>query len=220
MSIIDSKALLRDIEGYWQDSILEQLAAYIRIPNQSPLFDPQWESHGHMERAVTLMADWCRAQSLPGARVEVRRLPGRTPLLLIDLPGELPGSVLLYGHLDKQPEFTGWLPGLGPWEPVMRDGRLYGRGAADDGYAVFSSLTAIAALKQQQVRLPRCLVLIEACEESGSEDLPAHLQALGAGLGEPGLVVCLDAECGNYEQVWCTTSLRGNLVGTLTVRVL
>jgi acetylornithine deacetylase/succinyl-diaminopimelate desuccinylase-like protein len=152
--------------------------------------------------------------------VEVRRLPGITPLLLVDIPGELPGSVLLYGHLDKQPEFTGWLPGLGPWEPVVRDGKLYGRGAADDGYAVFSSLTAIAALKQQQVRLPRCVVLIEACEESGSTDLPAHLEALGTAIGDPSLVVCLDAECGNYEQVWCTTSLRGNLVGTLRVRVL
>ena len=150
----------------------------------------------------------------------MRRLPGRTPLLLVDVPGELPGCVLLYGHLDKQPEFTGWLPGLGPWEPVLRDGKLYGRGAADDGYAVFSSLTAIAALKEQQVRLPRCVVLIEACEESGSIDLPAHLAALGDALGEPSLVVCLDAECGNYEQVWCTTSLRGNLVGTLRVRVL
>jgi acetylornithine deacetylase/succinyl-diaminopimelate desuccinylase-like protein len=128
--------------------------------------------------------------------------------------------VLLYGHLDKQPEFTGWLPGLGPWEPVIRDGKLYGRGAADDGYAVFSSLTAIAALKEQQVRLPRCVVLIEACEESGSVDLPAHLATLGDGIGEPSLVVCLDAECGNYDQLWGTTSLRGNLVGTLRVRVL
>ena len=128
--------------------------------------------------------------------------------------------MLLYGHLDKQPEFTGWLPGLGPWEPVIRDGKLYGRGAADDGYAVFSSLTAIAALKEQRVPLPRCVVLIEACEESGSVDLPAHLSALGTALGEPSLVVCLDAECGNYEQVWCTTSLRGNLVGNLRVRVL
>jgi acetylornithine deacetylase/succinyl-diaminopimelate desuccinylase-like protein len=150
----------------------------------------------------------------------VRRLPGRTPLLLVDIPGELPGSVLLYGHLDKQPEFTGWLPGLGPWEPVIRDGRLYGRGAADDGYAVFSSLTAITALREQQVRLPLCLVLIEACEESGSVDLPAHLESLGPTLGEPSLVVCLDAECGNYEQVWCTTSLRGIVDGTLRVRVL
>jgi acetylornithine deacetylase/succinyl-diaminopimelate desuccinylase-like protein len=126
----------------------------------------------------------------------------------------------LYGHLDKQPEFTGWLPGLGPWEPVVRDGKLYGRGAADDGYAVFSSLTAIAALKEQKIKLARCVLLIEACEESGSVDLPAHLDALGDAIGNPSLVVCLDAECGNYEQIWCTTSLRGNLTGRLRVRVL
>jgi len=217
---MDLKRLRSSIDTTWDDSITERLIEYVRIPNKSPMFDPQWQEHGHMEKAVTLMADWCRAQPLPGARVEVRRLPGITPLLLVDIPGELPGSVLLYGHLDKQPEFTGWLPGLGPWEPVVRDGKLYGRGAADDGYAVFSSLTAIAALKQQQVRLPRCVVLIEACEESGSTDLPAHLEALGTAIGDPSLVVCLDAECGNYQQVWCTTSLRGNLVGTLRVRVL
>ena len=217
---MDLKRLRSSIDTTWDDSITERLIEYVRIPNKSPMFDPQWQEHGHMEKAVTLMADWCRAQPLPAARVEVRRLPGITPLLLVDIPGELPGSVLLYGHLDKQPEFTGWLPGLGPWEPVVRDGKLYGRGAADDGYAVFSSLTAIAALKQQQVRLPRCVVLIEACEESGSTDLPAHLEALGTAIGDPSLVVCLDAECGNYEQVWCTTSLRGNLVGTLRVRVL
>ena len=217
---MDLKRLTGSIGRTWNDSILDRLIAYVRIPNKSPHFDPHWERNGHMEAAVKLMADWCRAQPLPGARVEVRRLPGRTPLLLVDVPGELPGCALLYGHLDKQPEFTGWLPGLGPWEPVVRDGRLYGRGAADDGYAVFSSLTAIAALKEQQVRLPRCVVLIEACEESGSDDLPAHLAALGSGLGEPSLVVCLDAECGNYEQVWCTTSLRGILDGTLRVRVL
>src|SRR5579863_8172430 len=217
---MDLKRLTTFVGNTWDRSIIERLVAYVRIPNKSPDFDPQWESHGHMEAAVQLMAEWCRLQPLPGMRVEVRRLPGRTPLLLIDVPGELPGCALLYGHLDKQPEFTGWLPGLGPWEPVIRDGKLYGRGAADDGYAVFSSLTAIAALKEQQVRLPHCVVLIEACEESGSGDLPAHLAALGDAIPEPSLVVCLDAECGNYEQVWCTTSLRGNLVGLLTVRVL
>jgi acetylornithine deacetylase/succinyl-diaminopimelate desuccinylase-like protein len=220
MKSIDTTALLSDIEGYWQESILEQLAAYIRIPNKSPLFDPQWESHGHMDRAVNLMADWCRAQPLPNARVEVRRLPGLTPLLLIDVPGELPGSVLLYGHLDKQPEFTGWDAGLGPWLPVIRDGKLYGRGGADDGYAVFSCLAAIRALQARAIALPRCLVLIEASEESGSIHLPAHLDALGAGIGTPALVVCLDAGCGNYTQLWSTTSLRGNLTGTLLVRML
>jgi acetylornithine deacetylase/succinyl-diaminopimelate desuccinylase-like protein len=217
---MDLQQLTASIGRTWDDSIVERLTAYVRIPNKSPMFDPQWEANGHMEKAVQLMAEWCRAQPVPGARTDIRRLPGRTPLLLVDVPGELPGCVLLYGHLDKQPEFTGWLPGLGPWEPVIREGKLYGRGAADDGYAVFSSLTAIAALKAQKVPLPRCVVLIEACEESGSFDLPAHLAALGDAMGEPSLVVCLDAECGNYEQVWCTTSLRGNLVGTLRVRVL
>jgi acetylornithine deacetylase/succinyl-diaminopimelate desuccinylase-like protein len=217
---MDLKHLSAHIARTWEDSIVDRLVAYVRIPNKSPTFDPQWESHGYMEQAAQLMAEWCRAQPLAGMRVSLQRLKGRTPLLLADIPGELPGCVLLYGHMDKQPEFTGWLPGLGPWEPVIRDGKLYGRGAADDGYAVFSSLTAITALKAQHVRLPRCVVLIEACEESGSDDLPAHLAALGDSLGEPSLVVCLDAECGNYDQLWCTTSLRGNLVGTLTVRVL
>jgi acetylornithine deacetylase/succinyl-diaminopimelate desuccinylase-like protein len=217
---MDIDRLQATINRTWDESIIERLVAYVRIPNKSPAFDPDWESHGYMEAAIQLMAEWCRAQPLPGARVEIRRLAGLTPLLLVDVPGELPGCVLLYGHLDKQPEFTGWNSGLGPWEPVIRDGKLYGRGGADDGYAVFSSLTAIAALKQQNIKLPRCVVLIEACEESGSQDLPAHLESLGNAIDEPSLVVCLDAECGNYDQVWCTTSLRGNLVGTLRVRVL
>src|SRR6201997_278227 len=217
---MDLKRLNAFVANTWDDSIIERLTAYVRIPNKSPDFDPQWESHGHMEAAVALMAEWCRLQPLPGLKVELRRLPGRTPLLLVDVPGELPGSVLLYGHLDKQPEFTGWRAGLGPWQPVIRDGKLYGRGAADDGYAVFSSLTAIAALKEQRIKLPRCVLLIEACEESGSIDLPAHLDELGDTIGDPSLVVCLDAECGNYDQVWCTTSLRGNVTGKLRVRVL
>lgn len=217
---MDLEQLRASIAASWRSSIVERLTAYVRIPNESPMFDPAWEANGHMEAAVQLMADWCRAQPVPGMSVEVRRITGRTPLLHIDIPGELAGSVLLYGHLDKQPEFTGWHPGLGPWSPVLREGKLYGRGAADDGYAVFSSLTAIAALKAQRVALPRCVILIEASEESGSIDLPAHLEALGDAIGDPALVVCLDAECGNYEQVWCTTSLRGNLVGLLQVRVL
>jgi len=217
---MDIRRLRASIDQVWDDSILDRLEAYIRIPNRSPDFDPKWEQNGHMEAAVELMADWCRSQCVPGMRVEVRRLPGKTPLLLVDIPGEIDGCVLLYGHLDKQPEFTGWSPGLGPWEPVMRDGRLYGRGGADDGYAVFSSLTAIAALKKLEVPLARCVLVIEASEESGSIDLPAHLESLGDAIGEPSLVVCLDAECGDYDRVWCTTSLRGNLTGRLQVRVL
>ncbi|HUK03391.1 MAG TPA: M20/M25/M40 family metallo-hydrolase [Steroidobacteraceae bacterium] len=216
----DVERLRRDIDREWSDSILDCLQQFVRIPNLSPAFDADWQAHGHMQRAVELIASWCRTCALPGARVAVRELPGLTPLLTVDVPGERPGCVLLYGHLDKQPPFTGWLPGLAAFEPVIRDGKLYGRGAADDGYAAFSSLTAIAALKAQGIALPRCLLLIEASEESGSIHLPAHLDAMGRELGTPSLVVCLDAECGNYDQLWSTTSLRGNLTGTLRVRLL
>jgi acetylornithine deacetylase/succinyl-diaminopimelate desuccinylase-like protein len=222
--VINTAELQRFVNAAWDQSIVPELCNYVRIPNKSPLFDPQWEQHGHMEKAVQQLAGWCRRQPIAGMRVDIARLPGRTPVILVEVPGrEVPGeqdTVLLYGHLDKQPEFSGWHEGLGPWEPVIRDGRLYGRGAADDGYAVFSSLTAIAALEAQQIPHARCVVLIEACEESGSTDLPAHVEALAARIGTPTLVVCLDAETGDYERLWLTTSLRGNIVGTLDVQVL
>jgi acetylornithine deacetylase/succinyl-diaminopimelate desuccinylase-like protein len=203
----------------WDRSIVPALCEYVRIPNKSPVFDPDWERNGHMERAVEQLANWCRQQPIEGMTVKIARLPGRTPVIFVDIPGK-GETVLLYGHLDKQPEFTGWDPGLSPWEPVIRDGRLYGRGAADDGYAVFSSLTAIAALQARKIAHARCVVLIEACEESGSQDLPAHVEALAREIGTPGLVVCLDAEAGDYERLWLTTSLRGNIVGTLDIAVL
>ena len=204
----------------FDSSIVPRLSDYIRIPNKSPAFDSEWQAHGHMDRAAELMASWCREQKVAGLRVEILRSGTRTPLLLCEISGSGPGTALLYGHMDKQPEFTGWIEGLSPWEPVQRDGRLYGRGGADDGYAIFSSLTAIRLLQQQGIAHGRCVILIEACEESGSYDLPYYVEALADRIGTPDLVVCLDAECGNYDQLWCTTSLRGNLTGTLSIEVL
>jgi len=204
----------------WDDSIIPTLCDYIRIPNKSPNFDPDWAQHGHMERAVSLLEYWCRQQPIDGMSVEIVRIDGRTPVLFIEIPGDSDDVVLLYGHYDKQPEFTGWAGGLQPWQPEIRDGKLYGRGGADDGYAVFGSLAAIRALREQGIPHARCIVLIEGCEESGSFDLPHYIERLEARIGTPSLVVCLDAECGNYDQLWCTTSLRGNLVGTLSVDVL
>jgi acetylornithine deacetylase/succinyl-diaminopimelate desuccinylase-like protein len=213
------------IDSWWQDSIVPTLSEYVRIPNKSPAFDADWEAHGHMQRAAALLADWCRSQPIAGMTVEIVSLPGRTPLLLAEIPSSAAAApsedcVLLYGHLDKQPEFTGWSEGLSPWEPVIRDGKLYGRGGADDGYALFASLAAIRALQEQDVPHARCVVLIEGCEESGSVDLPYYVEALAGRIGTPSLVVCLDAGCGNYEQLWMTTSLRGMVLGTLSVEVL
>jgi acetylornithine deacetylase/succinyl-diaminopimelate desuccinylase-like protein len=217
---MDNTKALALTDRIWDESIVPTLCDYVRIPNKSPNFDPDWERHGYMDQAAELLAEWCRQQPIKGMSVEIVRLQGRTPVLLVEVAGDNDDTVLLYGHLDKQPEFDGWSDGLSPWEPVIRDGKLYGRGGADDGYAVFGSLTAIRVLQEQGVPHARCVVLIEGCEESGSFDLPYYIDHLADRIGTPTLVVCLDAECGNYEQLWCTTSLRGNLVGTLKVAVL
>ncbi len=208
------------VDAVWDDSIVPALVEYIAIPNESPAFDPDWASAGHMDRAVELVASWCRDHAVEGQTLEVVRLPGRTPLLLIEIPGEIDDTVLLYGHLDKQPEMTGWREDLGPWKPVIEGDKLYGRGGADDGYAAFASLTAIDALRRQGRPHARCVIVIEACEESGSPDLPHYIEHLAPRIGQPSLVVCLDSGCGNYDQLWSTTSLRGLVTGTLRVDVL
>jgi len=222
---MDTARLSGFIGGLWDDEIVPQLVEYIRIPNKSPMFDAKWVEHGYMDQAVALLESWARGKlaSLKGATLEVVRLPGRTPLIYIDVPATLEGcedTVVLYGHLDKQPEMTGWSEGLGPWTPVIKGDKLYGRGGADDGYAMFGSLSALLALAEQGVPHARCVILIEACEESGSYDLPYYVDHLSARIGNPSLVVCLDSGCGNYDQLWLTTSLRGMTGGELTVQVL
>ena len=219
---MDSTTARAFIDRLWDHEIIPNLIDYIRIPNKSPAFDPDWQTHGHMDRAVEQLAGWARAKtsSIAGASVEVIRLEDRTPVIFIDIPGQGSETVLLYGHLDKQPEMAGWADGLGPWIPMVKDGRLYGRGGADDGYAMFGALAAILALKAQGAAHARCAILIEACEESGSYDLPYYMDHLAERLGSPSLVVCLDSGCANYDQLWLTTSLRGMIGGTLTVQVL
>jgi acetylornithine deacetylase/succinyl-diaminopimelate desuccinylase-like protein len=210
------------IDTTWDSRIVPSLEEYIRIPNKSPMFDRDWREHGHMHAAVTLLRDWADQAGVRDLSHGIVDIEGRTPVWFGEVPGSTADAptVLMYGHYDKQPEFSGWEEGLGPWTPVLRDGRLYGRGGADDGYALFASLTAIASVQRAGGSLPRCVLLIEGCEESGSFDLPAYLAHLAERIGNPALVVCLDAECGDYEHLWLSTSLRGMLLGTLTVRVL
>jgi acetylornithine deacetylase/succinyl-diaminopimelate desuccinylase-like protein len=219
---MDIARVTRYISELWDAEIVPQLMEYIRIPNKSPMFDRDWVAHGYMDAAVKLMETWARSKlpQLTGATLEVVRLEGRTPLIYIEVPGHNADTVVLYGHLDKQPEMTGWSEGLGPWTPVLKGDKLYGRGGADDGYAIFGSLAALLALREQGVPHARCVILIEACEESGSYDLPHYVDHLAPRIGNPSLVVCLDSGCGNYDQLWLTTSLRGMTGGELTVQVL
>ena len=234
-SVLNANQTLAEVSRAWDQDIVPQLTEYIRIPAKSPTFDPQWAEHGYIDTVVRNAAAWVEAQKIEGLKLEVIRLAGRTPVLFFEVPasdGSGPGearaisaqTVLMYGHLDKQPEFTGWRSDLGPWTPKYEDGKLYGRGGADDGYAVYASITAIAALKSQKVAHPRIVGLIETCEESGSYDLLPYVDALRAPannrLGDVGLVICLDSGAGNYDQLWLTTSLRGMASGVLKVEVL
>src|ERR1041384_2229757 len=211
------------VENLFQSSIVPTLVDYIKIPNKSVMFDPEWRTHGHMDRAVELFAGWARGQLPDGATLEIVRLGERTPVIFMDIPatgGRAGDTVMLYGHLDKQPEMAGWREGLGPWTPVIEGDKLYGRGGADDGYAIFASLSAINALRREKIPHARCVVLIEACEESGSYDLPAYIDHLAPRIGQLSLVVCLDSGCANYDQLWSITSLRGLVTGNLDVSLL
>jgi acetylornithine deacetylase/succinyl-diaminopimelate desuccinylase-like protein len=217
-----SDATAATIDELYETSILPLLERYVTIPNKSPLFDRQWREAGHMERAVELLSSFARAHLPNDAALEIVRLEGRTPLIFIDVPasGGAEGTVLLYGHLDKQPEMTGWRDGLGPWTPVREGDKLYGRGVADDGYALFAAVTVVGALRRDGLPHARTLIMIEACEESGSSDLPAYVEHLAPRMGTPSLVVCLDSGCANYDSLWVTTSLRGLVIGTLEVSLL
>ncbi len=220
---LQADAALSHISEKWDKDILRQLTDYIAIPAKSPGFDSDWEQHGFIDTVVRNAATWVEAQKVEGLKLEVVRIPGRTPVLFFEVPATQSGStqtVLMYGHLDKQPEFSGWRNDLGPWTPKYEDGKLYGRGGADDGYATYASIAAVQELKRQNIPHPRIVGLIETCEESGSGDLPAYIEQLKTRMGDVGLVICLDSGAGNYDQLWLTTSLRGMVAGTLKVEIL
>ena len=221
---MDLSEVSRILDRKWDEDLLPRLVEYVKIPAKSPAFDPAWASRGELAEVVSRAHAWCQAQDIRDLRLEIVTIEGRTPCLYFEVPatGGLSddASVLFYGHLDKQPEMDGWRADLGPYRPVVEGGRLYGRGSADDGYAVYTALSVIQALDAQGIARPRCVGLIETCEESGSPDLPAYLERLAPRFGDVLLVAGLDSGCGNYDQLWVTTSLRGLIGGTLTVEML
>ena len=217
---MNHKLSFNTVNTFWDEKIIPVLTEYIKIPNKSPSFDPDWEKHGHMDKVLNLALDWANENKPEGSTVTTERTPGRTPIIMVDVPGTKDGNILMYGHLDKQPEMDGWADGLGPWTPVLKNDKLYGRGGADDGYALFASISSIHALKDQGLDHPRILVLIEFSEESGSPDLPHYMDLCSDKIGTPDLVVCLDSGAGDYNRFWTTTSLRGLIGFSMKVEVL
>ena len=217
---MNTSLLKKFINSFWDKHIIPSLVDYVKIPNKSPSFDPEWKSSGHMDKVLQLATVWIKEHLPKNAKLIVKESKGKTPIILVDIPGEKPGNVLMYGHLDKQPEMEGWNKGMGPWKPVIQESKLYGRGAADDGYALFASLCSIKALKEQKTKLARTLILIEFSEESGSPDLPHYIKFFAKEIGSPDLVICLDSGAGDYSRFWTTTSLRGLIGARLRVDVL
>lgn len=212
--------LTSTIETFWTEHILAALKTYIEIPCKSPLFDPEWERNGHIQEAAELVQSWIKKHQPTGSQLTIFQDPGKTPLLFMELPGTIPGTVLIYGHLDKQPEMEGWREPLDPWKAVIQDEKLFGRGGADDGYAVFAAVAVLNALQAQAIPLPTVRIIAEFSEESGSRDLPYYIDTYCHCIGSPDLVICLDSGVGDYKRFWTTTSLRGLAGGTLRVEVL
>jgi acetylornithine deacetylase/succinyl-diaminopimelate desuccinylase-like protein len=203
------------IDAMWEKRVLPALADYTRIKCLSPAFDPDWAQRGAITEAAELLRAWTQEQD-GGLLTEIVQLPGRTPVLLVENGGS-GDPILIYGHMDKQPPLGDWRPGLSPFEPVRDGDLLYGRGTADDGYALFAAVTGLLAAEGGRGRV---VILIEASEESGSPDLSAYVEHLRARIGTPSLVICLDSGCLSYDRLWLTSSLRGNLVASVRVDVL
>ncbi|MCP2255949.1 Acetylornithine deacetylase/Succinyl-diaminopimelate desuccinylase [Prauserella aidingensis] len=224
---MDTAVIRETVRGRWaadSGAATDGLARLVEIPALSPSFDAEWATTRQLHAAVEHVRTYLDARGFPGASTDVVELPGRTPVLLLDVPAtdgaRTDETVVVYGHLDKQPAAGEWSPGLGPWTPVIKEGRLYGRGANDDGYAAYAAATALEALHASGGAHARTVVLLETCEESGSPDLGAYLEHLRPRLGRVGLVVCLDTSGADHERLWLATSLRGMISFDLTVRVL
>jgi len=222
----DTSALANYVEHLWDESVMGAFASYVAIPCLSPDFDPAWAENGEIGRAARLLASWAESRPVPGCAVELVERAGLTPVIIADIPAT-PGAqkalvTLLYGHLDKQPPLGSWREGLDPFVAVREGDRLYGRGTADDGYSIFAAIGAVEALAATGTAHGRCLVIIEASEESGSPHLGPYLEQIEDRIKDPGpgLVVCLDSGCVTYDRLWATESLRGMVLATLTVEVL
>ena len=101
---------------------------------------------------------------------------------------------------------------MSPTKAVLKNGRLYGRGVADDGYSVFSTMLAIKAAQLEGKPLPRICLVLETEEESGSPNLIDLLKLSEEYVGKPDCLFCMDSGIMDYEQLWVTSSLRGSVL--------
>ncbi|GIS48159.1 MAG: hypothetical protein Ct9H90mP21_0660 [Methanobacteriota archaeon] len=217
---LDLGRLMDRSEEIWESSILPSLSDFIGIKALSPLFEPNWAEMGELDATIELFCEWLDDQGIEGMSYEKHRIGELSPVLIVTIEGTGPGEVIFYSHLDKQPSKPElWSEGLHPLKAVRRDPWLYGRGSVDDGYGGYLCATSVRLLQEAGAPHPRCTMIIETCEESGSFDLPPYLEELTERLGNPDMVVVLDSGGPDYDHIWMTEALRGLVSGTLSVKV-
>lgn len=177
------------------------------------MVDTTYRTNGLLEKAIELVDQYVQKLGIKGLERKIFHPEDSNPLVVYKVEPEKmtekTRNIMIYGHLDKQPYEEAWAEGLGPTTPVIREGKLYGRGASDDGYSVFSTMLAIKLAQLEGKALPRICLALETEEESGSENLIKLLTLSEDYLGKPDCLFCMDSGVLDYEQLWVTSSLRG-----------
>jgi acetylornithine deacetylase/succinyl-diaminopimelate desuccinylase-like protein len=217
---VDLTALSTFCEGQYDTSVIPSLMTYMGFQNQSRAYDELWETNGLLDQAANHIKLWVEGFGIKGLKTEVIKEKGLSPIVFTEIPGDLPQTIFYYGHFDKQPPFEGWRVGLGPYTPVIVDGKLYGRGGADDGYSTYSTMVSIKACQEQGIKLPRCVMITEGDEESGSDHMVEYVKMLKDRIGTPDMIFCLDSGALDYESFCLTTSLRGVINAIYTIDIL
>jgi acetylornithine deacetylase/succinyl-diaminopimelate desuccinylase-like protein len=159
---------------------------------------------------------------LEGCKVNALYDEGRSPFLIVQIEASegntSQNSVLYYGHMDKQPFGPGWkYPAT---EPIIEDGKLYGRGSSDDCYALYAAVLSVKACQTLGLPHPKIVITIEGSEEGGNtEDLVHYLSTYRDLIGSPNTVLCLDTSALLEDTLAISTSLRGGCNFDLTVGV-
>ena len=210
---MDIKSLKKYVDKQFILNTLPNLMNFIRIPNLSPLYDDDWNTNGLLLKAANLIISFAKSLELKNAEINLLQDKGYTPLIFIDIPASRINdtrTILFYAHYDKQPHGEGWDEDKSPINPVIIDGHLYGRGSADDGYALFSILTAIKTCQDYNCPMPRICCIFEGAEESTDAHLTYYFNKLMPVLGNNIIVfIPLDSGCSDYNHLWITNSLRG-----------
>jgi acetylornithine deacetylase/succinyl-diaminopimelate desuccinylase-like protein len=185
----------------------------VRIPSLNPNYDPEWRKNGALLKQCEHMAAFASSKELKGCSIHPLRDGDRTPFLIIVIEASegntTTNSVLMYGHMDKQPFGEGWK--YPPTEPVIEGGKLFGRGSSDDCYSFYSAILAVKACQDNNLPHPRIVITIEGNEEGGTlEDLIHYMKTYRESIiGEPSVVICLDSDAFKEDTLVISSSLRG-----------